>query len=290
MSPLLLLVAWAIATPDTSSECVWCDAWHAEHVCYGLNGCAAAAPGHSLAVGQRLMVFTVDRPPMRARIDHVRAAGSLTDSSAGAWVNCGWASSDEERLNTRARLEVPDSLEWDVMLAVADPPAGFLSIGGRHTRLAAEEAYGIVRSLADSIPAEFRRANVLVDAYRYGPEQRHDAVELYLGIPERGPDPGFLKSVRIRRSFLVDGHLLAGEEYSRQRGVEERVDTEGPALRLDDWAVSDVETTLGYLSHDQGHTWERVSTNIGAEGIWWIAERLEGKPRRLFAKYLYTPH
>jgi hypothetical protein len=50
------------------------------------------------------------------------------------------------------------------------------------------------------------------------------------------------------------------------------------------------EETVAFISGDGGHSWERLSTNDGFEGIHWIVQSLrEGLPE-LFHRWLYTHH
>lgn len=56
-------------------------------------------------------------------------------------------------------------------------------------------------------------------------------------------------------------------------------------------AVTDKQQlNVGFLSKDGGETWSRLSTNVGFERIWWIAEALRPGTPRTFAQYLYTHH
>ena len=94
----------------------------------------------------------------------------------------------------------------------------------------------------------------------------------------------------IRRFFFVDGRVAASEDYERTSGVEERVDIEAPQLTDDNWSVLDTETTLAYVSSDDGVSWERLSTNVGFESIiWFVQELREGLPVT-FRRDLYTHH
>src|SRR4029079_13597890 len=78
-----------------------------------------------------------------------------------------------------------------------------------------------------------------------------------------------IKRISIRRFFLIDGRLAASESYDRESGVEERADTGPPELTPENWSRSETEETVAFVSRDGGHSWERLSTNGGFEGIHW---------------------
>jgi photosystem II stability/assembly factor-like uncharacterized protein len=117
-------------------------------------------------------------------------------------------------------------------------------------------------------------------------------VELYLGLPVWNAPAATpaMASVTIRRFFIVGGRMLASEQYERVSGREERAETAPPELSADNWSASETERTVGFLGTDQGRSWTRLSTNVGFEGIWWIAQALRPGLPRTFEQYLYTHH
>jgi hypothetical protein len=133
---------------------------------------------------------------------------------------------------------------------------------------------------------------MLVRAYRYGPASGHAIDELYVGLPT--PNPAGtgppIRRISIRRFFLIDGRLAASQEYERESGVEERVDTGPPELTYENWSRSTTEETVAFISRDEGRSWERLSTNGGSEGIHWIVQSLRKGLPELFHRWLYTHH
>jgi hypothetical protein len=149
-----------------------------------------------------------------------------------------------------------------------------------------------VDGIRSSLPRDWRVDRTLVRAYRYGPASGHAIDELYVGLPTLNPagtSPP-IKRISIRRFFLIDGRLTASEEYERESGMEERADTEAPELTYENWSRSETEETVAFASRDEGRSWERLSTNVGFEGIHWIVQSMrEGLPE-LFHRWLYTHH
>ena len=61
-------------------------------------------------------------------------------------------------------------------------------------------------------------------------------------------------------------------------------------MTYENWSRSETEETVAFISRDEGHSWERLSTNGGFEGIHWIVQSLrEGLPE-VFHRWLYTHH
>jgi hypothetical protein len=183
-----------------------------------------------------------------------------------------------------------DHFDYAVFFAV--PPSGAIILGGAPTARAAQARRRLVDGIRSSLPRNWRIDRTLVRAYRYGPVSGHVIDELYVGLPTLNPagtSPP-IKRISIRRFFLIDGRLAASETYDRESGVEERVDTEPPQLTYENWSRSETEETVAFVSRDEGHSWERLSTNGGFEGIHWVVQSLrEGLPE-VFHRWLYTYH
>jgi hypothetical protein len=183
-----------------------------------------------------------------------------------------------------------DHVDYEVLFAV--PPSGAIILGGAPAALGAQERKRLVDGVRSSLPRNWRGARTLVRAYRYGPASGHNIDELYVGLPTLNPagTSPRIKRISIRRFFLIDGRLVASEAYKRASGVEERVDTGPPELTYENWSRSETEETVAFISRDGGHSWERLSTNGGFEGIHWIVQSLrEGLPE-VFHRWLYTHH
>jgi hypothetical protein len=179
----------------------------------------------------------------------------------------------------------------DAVLAVPEPTDA-LVIGGPPRSVGPAEVEGLTKVIWDTLPVSFHTQSLLKQAKRYGPVAGHDAVELYLGLAalnEPGTSPT-IRSIAIQRVFFVDGQPLATQEFERTSGEEERVDSGAPELEPDNWFQSDNEKTLGFLSHTKGASWERLATNVGFEGVWWVAETLQPGTPRAFEVFLYLYH
>jgi hypothetical protein len=179
---------------------------------------------------------------------------------------------------------------YEVFFAI--PPSGAIILGGAPTALGAQERRRLVDRVRSSLPRNWRADRTLVRAYRYGPASGHVVDELYVGLPTLNPagtSPP-IKRIAIRRFFLVDGRLAASEAFERESGVEERVDTGPPLLTYENWSRSETEKTVAFLSRGGGHSWERLSTNGGFEGIHWTVQSLRQGLPKLFHRWLYTPH
>jgi hypothetical protein len=72
--------------------------------------------------------------------------------------------------------------------------------------------------------------------------------------------------------------------------VEERAETTAPDLTYANWSRSQTEHTVAFISRDAGHSWERLSTDVGFEGIHWIVQSLRAGLPEVFHRWLYTPH
>jgi hypothetical protein len=273
------------------------DPWYAKRAYYGWFGCLAAGTGQTLRPGQSVLVFARDLRPKDLRIAvAVRGTDEWPYQEAEFEVDCsGKFKHAQPDWVASLRASGPlyrDALYQEALFAIAPPSAGLLPVGGKRKRMAAEESRRLVKSLGSALPAKYRGPKVLVHGYRYGPESGHEAVELYLGLPTlsaAGVAPP-IKAISIRRVTLVDGRPLAAEEYTRESGVEERVDSGEIELTRENWSVSETAYTIGFLSRDGGASWDRLSVDWGFEGIWWRSQSLRDGLPLLFEVNMYTSH
>ena len=187
-------------------------------------------------------------------------------------------------------MELPATWSREAIFMIPRRP-GLQVFSGPATKLSEAETSRLADVATRSLPSSWRRKDLLLHAYRYGPASGRAAIELYIGratLHPRGVLPP-IKAISIRRVFLVAGRVLASEEYERVSGREERVDTEPPRLTFSNWSASETEQTVAFISTDSGGSWRRLSTDIGFEGINWVARRLrDGLPADRW--FLYTPH
>jgi hypothetical protein len=221
------------------------------------------------------------------RLSSEEVAPARPDTSE---FNC-WREFRAEPPAAMSELILSGSLQEEVVFAVRKQRR-LLVIGGPPSRLSAADTERLVRTVSSSLPPPWRLQGLLAHAYRYRSADGHSAVELYLGRPTLKPTSASppIEVITIRRHFIVDGRLLASEEYKRESGVEERVDTEAPQLTFENWSASETERTVAFLSSDNGRSWTRLSTNIGFEGLAWIAQALRARLPRTYDRYLYTFH
>ena len=264
----------------------------------GYYDCVAVEQQHQLYVGaprvvlapaQKLLRVTVDamvpwQEPSTERRPHGDCTGAYQS-------NLEDGNGARARVTQFAHMSLPkDHFDYEVFFAV--PPSGAVIIGGAPTALGSRERRRLVDGIRSSLPRHWRIDRTLVRAYRYGPANGHAIVELYLGLPTLNP-PGTsppIKRILIHRFFLIDGALAASEEYERESGVEERVDTGPPELTYENWWRSETEETVAFVSRDEGLSWDRLSTNGGFEGIHWIVQSLRQGLPELFHRWLYTHH
>jgi len=247
----------------------------------GLDECFALSGSQQLRAGDQLIVLAADREPEDASVDVVRS-GTESPDCARRFQHL-----KPERF---ARVTVSDDLRHEVLFALQDRP-GLKVVGGTPAHLSVKETERLARLASGSLPAVWRSKNVLRQALAFGDEGPR-IIELYLGLPEmnrRGASPP-IKSIQIRRFFLIGDQVRASEEYERASGREERVDTEAPQLTVDNWWNSETARTVAFISEDQGGLWTRLSTNVGFEGIWWIAESLRPGLPHTSELFLYTSH
>ena len=269
----------------------------------GYYDCLAVEEQHQLQVGSPRIVLAAGTKPLRVTVDAMvpwkepsterRPHGDCTGAYKSD-LHIGDARGALERAKVKQFAHISplpqDHFDYEVLFAV--PPSGALILGGAPTALGAQERRRLVDGIRSSLPRNWRVDRALVHAYRYGPVSGHAIDELYVGLPTLNPagtSPP-IKRISIRRFFLIDGRVAASHEYERESGVEERVDTGPPELTYENWSRSETEETVAFISRDAGHSWERLSTNGGFEGIHWIVQSLrEGLPE-LFHRWLYTHH
>jgi hypothetical protein len=280
LAATLLLVAFAARQSNGVRDLV-----------IGVDGCVAVDESAAIGDGTELVILAPDREPTRI------VWRTAKEPTAEPPCFADLVREPQERSRV-ARIEIPEGLEHEVLFA--NPPRVFFAIppraelrilAGRPTRLSAQETERWFRRAKESAPALRLADDLLRHAYRYGPRDASGAVELYVGravLNPRGVSPA-INSISIRRFFLVGGAVLASDAYERASGKEERVDTEPPQLTLDNWSRSDTERTVAFISTDDARSWWRLSTNIGFEGINWVAQELrDGLPKKSW--YLYTLH
>lgn len=265
----------------------------------GYNDCLAVEEQHQFHVGSPRVVLAPAQKPLRVTVDAmVPWTEPSTERRPHGDCTGAYRSDVEDANGARARVTqfahispLPDDhFDYEVFFAV--PPSGGIILGGAPTALGAHERRRLADGIRSSLPRNWRGDRTLVRAYRYGPASGHAIDELYVGLPTLNPagtSPP-IKRISIHRFFLIDGRLAASEAYERESGVEERADTGAPELTYENWSRSETEQTVAFISRDEGQSWERLSTNVGFEGIHWVVQALrEGLPE-LFHRWLYTFH
>ena len=249
----------------------------------GSGGCLSVAEDVSLDQGTRLFVVAAAQRPREVTGADVRPPGEGSECSRR------WRGElpPKSRL---ARVELPATLSREAIFLIPRRP-GLQMFSGPATKLSDQEARRLLGAATSSLPSAWRQKDVLVHAYRYGPASGGAAIELYIGratLNPRGVLPP-IRAISIRRVFFIAGRVLASEEYERASGREERVDTEPPRLTFSNWSASETQRTVAFISGDSGASWRRLSTDVGFEGINWIAQHLrDGVPADRW--FLYTPH
>jgi hypothetical protein len=265
----------------------------------GYYDCLAVEEQHQVRVGSPRLVLAPAQKPLRVTVD-VMVPWKEPSTERRPHGDCtgAYKSNLEDPKGARAKVTQfahisplqADHFDYEVFFAV--PPSGAIILGGAPTALGAQERRRLVDSIRSSLPRNWPVNSTFVRAYRYGPASGHAIDELYVGLPTLNPagtrPP--IKRISIRRFFLIDGRLAASEEYERESGVEERVDTEAPELTYENWSRSETEETVAFISRDGGDSWERLSTNGGFEGIHWIVQSLRQGFPELFHRWLYTHH
>lgn len=257
--------------------------------------CLAVEEQQSADVGSTWLALAVGQKPVPVSVDAVVPwAGRSTDRRPRYRTDCasgfqsGLEGDDGKLKQIRLAHLSPlpqDSFASDVTFAV--PRSGAIVIGGKPVALGLPERMRLAKAARSSLPRNWRFERTLVHAYRYGPANGHAIVELYLGLPTLNP-PGTsapIKRISIRRQFLVDGGMVATEEYERASGVEERAETEAPELTSENWSQS-TEETIGFISRDEGRSWEttkhrrrlRRDPLVCARAAGWPSSRIPSVP------------
>lgn len=281
------------------------DPWFASHIFVGMDGCLAARGGQRLEHGDSVFIFEAGKPVMTRRISYVisgdsakqifderRFDGVYRDKALWNRIGCYWGLRSCQPPFSLARYETADSAkEGGLPLAIEGLPASALKVGGDGRPLDRQELGALEHRVTAFVPKEFSRGKVLRVGRRFGSGLGHDLMEVFLGRPfydARGVGAP-IDSIEICHLFMHNGRVLAVERYSRVSGQEEHVDVEPTQLDESNWFLGSVET-LGFLSVDGGRTWDRISIDVGFEGISWAISRLtEGLPQ-LWEFSLYTSH
>ena len=265
----------------------------------GYYDCLAVEAQHQVRIGSPRVVLAPAARPLRVTVDAmVPWKEPSTERRPHGDCTGAYKSNLDDAKGARAKVTqfahispLPaDHFEYEVFFAV--PPSGAIILGGAPTALGGQERRRLVDGVRSSLPRTWRVNRTLVRAYRYGPASGHVIDELYVGLPTLNPAGASppIKRISIRRFFLVDGRLAASHAYERESGIEERVDTGPPELTYENWSRSETEKTVAFLSRDEGQSWERLSLNVGFEGIHWIVQSLRERLPELFHRWLYTPH
>jgi hypothetical protein len=269
-----------------------------------MEACLAVRAGQRLKVGDQVLVFGSGRPHL-AGITALHPADSLrsifeTKSFEGVYadhelwhaIGCYW------ELGMRgtppplamAKCDTAGPMEGDLTLAIQALPASAVTLGGAGDTLSNAELDSLAMQVEDSVPPAFGREPVLRFGRRYRSGGR-EVIDLFLGRAtyHRRELGAPIDSVDICRVFLSQGRVLALQRISRATGRMEHVDVEPPDLNESNWFAI-AEQTLGFLSLDGGTTWDRLSVDLGFEGIQWAIRRLAGETPTRWEFYLYTSH
>ena len=273
---MIAAILWAFLFGIAAQTSSPGDSW----LFYGWADCLAIKGNQQLNDGDRLLILAPG-VATEARAGAVRTPAADTDC---------WSPYRSEQPARVSSLSLRDALDGEPFFAIR-PADDFVFVGGA-ANAAPEETQRWLRAVSPSLPDAWRAPTRLVHAYQYSAEgDGPQVVELYVGLPvQKRPGEQSIDSIVIRRFFIVDGRVLASEKYDRVSGKEERAETEPPSLTVDNWYASETERTVGFLSTDRGRTWNRLSTDVGFEGIWWIAQALRPGLPRTFEQYLYTHH
>jgi len=295
--PVFAVAAQAEPAPGTPE-------WFARHAFDGQDGCLAVRRNQSLKPGDEVFVFTADAEAVRRRIAQVVDGDSLkpifaqrgfkgvyADTALWARIGCFWALGmlDDPPALSIARYE-PYREESSCVLAITNLPRSSLVIGGAARALGGRELAQLEARCASLLPSEFSSSNPLVAGQRFESAPGHELVELFVGRPFGGAEPGtVIDSVHVVRAFLHNDTVLCSEQFSRVSGREERVETDAPQLTSTNW-FENWDETLGFVSYDRGATWIRLGFSAGFEGlVWWVTKLTRGMPWQ-WSFYLYTRH
>ena len=289
-----MLLAWP-STPDATRG----------PYLIGVGPCVAVEEGWSVDKGTHLLALAPGTEPREVTIEDQRPWMGRTDggprrprTDCTHWYQEDVTGEVGDRIvkvpvTSLARVSISsDEAEAFVPPFFAlEPQSARIIVAGKPRIVGPAEQRRLFELVRGSLPASWTPGRTLVRARQYGPTRGHKAIELSVAWPTRNA-PGVtppIKHVAIRRFFVVDDRIAAYEDYERTSGVEERADTQGPELADDNWFL-DSQTTLAFVSSDDGASWERLSTDVGFESIIWLVQRLRDGLPVTFERTLYTHH
>jgi hypothetical protein len=302
VSVFLLVSTPVFSAPAESSP----DRWFATHVFDGDEGCLAIREGQRLEPGDSIVIFRAAKAAFGTRIAYVVAGdsarkifddrdfqGVYSDSALWRRIGCYWALGVRGVPAARgiAHYEPDDSEDSDLPLAIQGLPPSALTIGARSGPLTERELGLLEPGSAGTVPERFLERGVLRAGQRYDSVGGDEFIEVFLGRAVRNPagrGPQ-IRSIEICHLFLHNGRVLASEISSRMSGEEEHVDVDPPQLDERNWYQL-AEQTVGFLSRDGGTTWDRLSIDVGFEGVNWAIAHLTERMPRAWEFYLYTIH
>ncbi len=265
----------------------------------GRGPCVAIEEGPTVNTGAHLLAIVPGKDPAEVTVEELHPwTGRSFGGPRRPPTDCMHSFQEDVTDDSGGRRVVVRSLarvsiasdDWETFFALPPQPARLI-VGGSPRTVGPAERRQLLATVRSSLPKSWTPARTLVRALRYGPTRGHQVIELSVGRPTRNP-PGVtppIKQIAIRRFFLVDGRVAASEDDERTSGVEERVDIEAPQLTDDDWADG-TESTVAFVSSDDGASWERLSTNVGFESTIWRAQALRQGLPVVFVRDLYTHH
>ncbi len=130
--------------------------------------------------------------------------------------------------------------------------------------------------------------DLLLIGKKYIGNKIHKIVELSVGSPLYGGKHK-IKSIIIKKFIIYKDKILEQFEFSRDRDKQEHVDTAPPELTIKNWWDTSVKT-LGYISVNNGETWDVFCIDFGFEGIGYVVREIGSNKITKFDYYLYTPH
>ncbi len=295
----------SVSSSSRAHELSRAGAWFAAHTFCGINRCLTVEKGRRLAQGDRVLVFAGGQPARASRVSWLFDAdsarrifeqlgfdGVYADTALWNEIGCYWGlRNGDSPPASIARYEPIDRSGEGLPLAIEGLPSTALVLGGDGTALGPRELDALFRRLASSVPPAFFGRKVLRVGRRYGAGRGHELVELFLGRPAYSADGAGapIDSIEICRLFVHGRRVLAVERFTRSSSREEHVDVEPPRLDPGNWYLTS-EETVGYLSLDRGESWDRLSIDVGFEGVGWAILRLEDGLPRLWDSYLYLLH
>ncbi len=267
----------------------------------GYRDCLVIEEDQKATVGMRLMALTERQAPRSVVVARVQPANpsardlSRRRSTAAcdpAFVDFHAEEPDVETVNVSAFGRVPVSPWGDFPAYFALVESDAIVAGGVPATLGRAARLQLMDIVRPFLPAAWPRDRILVHAYRYAGGSGHQVVELYVGLPvlsRPGSSPP-ISRISIQRHFLIDDIPAGFDAYERTSGEEERVDTQPPQLTFENWSRSDTEATVAFVSWDRAASWERLSINMGWEGVHWISQALRPGTPVVFHRFLYIHH